>query len=785
MPTIYLDLDNGVNGADGLSFANRMLLPASGLAAVGSGEIRVMASYDPTSIGQCTWTNDSKTVTIPSGLTLPIYLDGAWTASANVTATASSAAFRQGANSSSLAVAVGFTTGKVAFVTVAPGGIQDYSAFNQITLWLRTNLAISSGVFDVRLCSDVNGNTPVDTLPLPAVALTNTWQAITVDKKAALGSSIRTVAVYANSDPGTVTLLLDNIAACKAPGSGTITLNTPISKNTGNEFWHPIDELNNVTVTLGAGPNTNAGSTIPTYYGTTQTVDTFVQQAYTKTNNTVSLFNATSLMQITISGGWNRSNMSTQNSMTWIEGSNDTVFTNTNPSNPQVTRISNFGILHGSQPTNAANAPVFVGSNNTWEFQGDKFHFSGCTSVIPAWNHIFASGTIKFYTCGSSLSLPNATPTFTGNNNNIYMSRSDSTSNRVPLAGTFNSITVHDGNAILMAANSSAVITTLNTVMRGAYNLGLGNISSVSYVGPINITTWNAEITNTTSYLMQSGGLVCIDSLNLTPSSSASNCFGHTASQRTKIKTLTITESVTASFNIFNLINGDIDIDKLDFGTSSNVVLISRNSATGPTHVTVGRAVGVVTGTSRIISTTVFGQHSLIRINSFEATGFSDPSITSSQLSQTYVYKGRYLDADNDYKIFGPGYTAQGNTILVHGDAVMAHQVNPTNTIISQYNPIVVSLFPVVFEGNKQITVTGWFRRTNTAITAKLICRGNQIPGVTSDVSAIMSVGADTWEQLSISFTPTCKGTVLIEAQVYGGTTYTCYISDFSVSQAA
>ena len=58
------------------------------------------------------------------------------------------------------------------------------------------------------------------------------------------------------------------------------------------------------------------------------------------------------------------------------------------------------------------------------------------------------------------------------------------------------------------------------------------------------------------------------------------------------------------------------------------------------------------------------------------------------------------------------------------------------------------------------------------------------MPGSVSDVSASMTAAADTWEQLTITFTPTAAGVVEIEAWAYGGTTYSVYVDDIDCSQA-
>ena len=95
-----------------------------------------------------------------------------------------------------------------------------------------------------------------------------------------------------------------------------------------------------------------------------------------------------------------------------------------------------------------------------------------------------------------------------------------------------------------------------------------------------------------------------------------------------------------------------------------------------------------------------------------------------------------------------------------------------------------MSLAKIAVAASTLVTVTCWFRRSNTGITGKLVCRGGQIAGINADVSASMTAAADTWEQLTITFTPTAAGGVEIEAWAYGGTAYSVYVDDINCSQA-
>jgi hypothetical protein len=47
-----------------------------------------------------------------------------------------------------------------------------------------------------------------------------------------------------------------------------------------------------------------------------------------------------------------------------------------------------------------------------------------------------------------------------------------------------------------------------------------------------------------------------------------------------------------------------------------------------------------------------------------------------------------------------------------------------------------------------------------------------------------MTAAANTWEEVTITFTPSEAGFVEITAEAYGGTTYTGYVDDMTITQA-
>lgn len=391
MATFYLDFEGGNDANDGTTFANRWKTFASGATAARTAPgdtIRVMASPDETSIGSATWTQDSKTVTLAGALTANISdCETAWTASANVTATATTGSYKEGTKSANIDIAGGFTTGLVAYFAT---GALNLSGYKQVSFWIKANAAVAASTLSLRLCSDAAGVTTVNTVAIPALPNTFTiyWVNVTVDLAAALGSSINSVALYADLDPGAVTINLDNILACKdSTSADSLTLSSLIGKSHNRQWqastsytvgdirkptqpnrngyryrvtaqssasgsteptwpqeingatftdggvtwvcdniedtWYGIQSINGTTVKLdnGTGTSGNAGRG---YSGATETVTSYKRTPIAKMGVNGGVTNTQQESgsypnRMTYSGGWNRTDMSTQTGETWLD----------------------------------------------------------------------------------------------------------------------------------------------------------------------------------------------------------------------------------------------------------------------------------------------------------------------------------------------------------------------------------------------------------------------------------------------------------------------------------
>jgi hypothetical protein len=174
---------------------------------------------------------------------------------------------------------------------------------------------------------------------------------------------------------------------------------------------------------------------------------------------------------------------------------------------------------------------------------------------------------------------------------------------------------------------------------------------------------------------------------------------------------------------------------------------------------------------------------SSLYLNNFtinEATEFS------SGIGGGFLYSNRHDNTDNNSWIWQAGMgTINQQTAVVDSPATTAWQMRPTNTTnTTATSPLMLKLGTVVCAASSLVTVTARMRRNNTGLTMRLICPGGQISGVATDVFSDMTAAINTWETVTITFTPTKPGAVNIYAYAFGGATLSGFVSNLTAAQA-
>jgi hypothetical protein len=181
--------------------------------------------------------------------------------------------------------------------------------------------------------------------------------------------------------------------------------------------------------------------------------------------------------------------------------------------------------------------------------------------------------------------------------------------------------------------------------------------------------------------------------------------------------------------------------------------------------------------------TTDFTQSFLHNCTLSSATPYS--SLTAGDENHSGVFStGQDGDVNKHVQKLSNGNIESEQTIR-HTASGISWKMSPTNTSnVSAAFPLELTVARLAVSAGTLVTVNLWMRRSNTGITGRLMCKKKQIAGVSTDVYADITAIADTWEEVTITFTPTAKGVVEILAQCFGGTTHSIYVDDFSYTQA-
>ena len=149
------------------------------------------------------------------------------------------------------------------------------------------------------------------------------------------------------------------------------------------------------------------------------------------------------------------------------------------------------------------------------------------------------------------------------------------------------------------------------------------------------------------------------------------------------------------------------------------------------------------------------------------------------------LYSQDHDQISGNHKIFVNGGLISAATDQRYNPSGISWKLQPTSTTtFSALRPLMLSLAKVACNANLLVTIKTWMRRDNTGLTMNLVCRGGQIAGVTNTVTSSMTAAANTWEEVTITFTPTETGVVEITAEAYGGTTYSGWVDSMTISQA-
>lgn len=761
--TFFVDYEGGNDSNNGLSFANRKKrIQGISAAELNPGdEIRLMASPRQYRMNvSSNWTFRSPNVTLNAAVTALVD-DGdvQWTATTDITTTRNTTVYRTSANAAQIAFGSPFTIGLAAYNAL--GSAQDYSSYQGLTFWFRTNTVIPSNTLSVCLCSDTAGATVVDTFPIPGINAPNCWVPIYVNKGSALGSSIQSIALYADADPGTPTVLLDNInTVLPETSNDTINLTSVIGRNlttetANNEGWWAIRGLSGNTITFDMGSEMTAVNVHKGYAGNTATNVAIYKSDVTqlignlKANNYSGSYDflmdaGNTTHYITVSGGWNRTDMTTQTGDTWFDamtGYGTVFYTNGQP-------------YYNIDRLNCVRGGTAIYIDNISRL--GNVYASAAGIGVDVRSSAMNANAIVVTSC--------AHDAFIGTGLRLYIATS------LPPRSTVKKLICYSCGALGTNYNYGITLSTAGS----SYNMVMDEI--------ISILNWDGlRIEGAIEYSW-------IKAITTKWNTRAGVVFSPT--QGYQVDTTQI-DYIDSQYNAAE----QIYIDRYAFGT--DVVLgnfIGKNGLAGTStglailapHLGTVKinSIDVANNTTNLsLTPTIYGGKMYI----LKSNGIATLSVVSSNaLHGEHIFRN-YNGVAGDHRSYvgGTAGTIFSNTSVRHTASGLSWRFSPlSSSYIDFHIPLKKKIAAVAVSANTLVTMTLWVYRDNTGLNSYLVVPGGQIGGVSADVIATASGAINTWEQLTLTFTPTETGVVEAYFKCWGGSTYNVVIDDFNVTQA-
>lgn len=692
----------------------------------------------------------------------------AWVgATANVTPTLLTT-IGKGGVSDQIAINASFTTGLIAYYTL-PATL-NLSAYQQLSLFIQQTAGTLGGL-TISLCSDTLGATAVDTFTIPSTGATSIWCPFTINKGSALGTSIRSISISRAANNGAQTFLFNSIVACKSPTSVDALSNTSlVTKNNGTEGAYAVGGFggsDGTIVFLDSNPTGNNNTiTGGAYYGTTETVGLWRYEPLNPyTLNSLALPSSSSASTsymvfpanngilnnpITFSGGWDSTNMSTRTGQTWFTNQNGNangLDTANTPNYITVDRInytrcnvcfssgtSFVGMIIQNCNFTAAFIPISIGSQSQQQLQSCIVTNSSSNGVSISYGSTDINNPVVINNC-----------TFSGNvTNNLSI---NSTTNGYPYYNITNS-----------SFNTSSA-TGINTSQLGYATI---TSNSINYFNTTGLSTTNniiGTINNLTFVPEPNGGTQIISgTLSSTFTVLPQNIY-------------TTFNNVTVNAPTTTYSQGTTNFSALLF-TCPNFKFI--NSSFGATNVS-------YTGGNFLNDQ---GGAYFYNCTGVPTTITASTNNVTPYILNSAIYSQDEGNTVGNNKIYFQGGLATSQTAVRNTPSGYAWSLAPTSTTtVTSAFPLKLKIASVAANGGSAVTISAYMRRTNTGLTMQLVCPANQPYGPTSDTTASITAVADTWQQVSISFTPTQNAVFDIYVYVYGGTTFTGYVDDVGVTQ--
>ena len=692
----------------------------------------------------------------------------AWVASANVTTSlysqygtySSTKSTMQGGYSDQIVISSSFTTGKAAYYTL-PSTL-DLSGYQQLSLHIHqySGTKVTNGNYSLRLCSDTTGDTTVNTFTIrqpggTSGATADLFTPITVDLGTNLGSSIQSIALYVDSDSGAQSIRMCNIIACKAKSSAdSLTLNSLVSRDGTSDdqkLWYTIEAIEGDGDIIVVGPTgrTNYQKVSGVYaaqhawLGDTGGTYTFYKRECFNTSVDNNATGATSIVQqiqsngtsgnkITISGGWDTSDsMATQNGESFYDGNHHNDGRGLQIQSRDYISIENLGFFRYYQG-------FYIDS---CDHMSIKNCFAGlCQNRCFRMRANDYMEDLEIYMIGGGTSYP-----LEFYYQDYPKPKSDGPYVRkIYFAGSYYGFQIgYNGNGGTWEFDDIWVVAC------NSYSYLTGNY------GPITIDNFTVPEGNGYS---GGGGIPRIN-----------GNYG-----KISIGTLSTKNTYYGGFYAYQEKN-------LDIGTLN---VTNEGSYWDSTWVTYGCRVS----NSKVIIRG--GSNDRYPYIDAGSELFTD-NLTINYSTEYYITSGGKLYGRNYDGVSGNYMNAsqyaklESDTTTRRTASGYSWKATMTSSNATYNSGYTWDVAKVAVQANSEVTASIYVNRTGTGIHGGLKIDSDQLAGFASTESYCMG-SAGSWEQVTVSGTPTEDGIITIKADAYydGNTGHVVYFDDFSVTQA-
>ena len=694
----------------------------------------------------------------------------AWVASSNVTTSihsnygdySSTRATMQGGYSDQIEIGASFTTGKAAYYTL-PSTL-DLSGYQQLSLYIHqySGTKVLAGNYSLKLCSDTTGDTAVNTFTIPqpggtSGATSDPWSPITVDLGTNLGSSIQSIALYVDSDQGAQNIRMCNIIACKAKSSAdSLTLRSLVGRNSttvdDQKLWYSIEAIEGDGDIIVVGPTGKTDYQKTSFYygihsawlgdtGGTYTFykrecfDTSVDNNATATTTEVQQINTSgsSSAKTTVSGGWDTSDaMSTRNGLTFYDGICAQEGEGVAGAFRSYLTVENIGCVRYYSNFNFQNIS-YLSIKNCFSVAG------GYYGLYCRYNDYFEDLEI-YATCSGQR----------------YIISIDSCDHPKPRS---------DGPYI------RKLYWCATYLGQYWYNNGMGGTWELDHI-------WCALWTGYAYGANQQLGPMIIDQVTIPLGNTRSGgAFrferNETAPEAVGIGTFSATGGY---YGIMTYRDDSVKIDNFNFTALSRYGYDIGTYAGYLYHASTLKILGGTTDKNFNMSNGKLYTKNLTRNDAFDDYVADNSYVYDADYDGVSgVYRNRYafgtLESDTSTRRTASGYSWK---------ATMSNTVYPLKG-----NGYIWDIAKVAVEANSQVTASVYVNRTGTGINGGLRILGDQLAGFASTEAYCMGP-AGSWEQVTVTGTPTEDGIITIQAEAYteGTTSHYAYFDDLSITQA-